>query len=214
MVTDTETRTEHPVVRVLRFPTRQMRRVYDWTIGWSRTKYARVVLILVAFSESAFFIVPPDLLIIPMVLTNRRRWWLIASEALIASIAGAVFGYVIGAAVFDAVGRPIIDLYGLTPQFEDVGRLYDENAFLTLFTAAFTPIPFKVFTIAGGVFQISLPEFIAGAVVGRAARFFLVAGLVRIFGEPISRFIERWFDILALAFGALLVGGFVVLRIL
>ncbi|BCW98959.1 MAG: cytochrome b561 [Armatimonadota bacterium] len=200
--------------RLATAPSRAMRALYDWTIGWSRTRHAPWALFGIAFAESSFFPVPPDVLLIPMALAAPRRWWLTALICTAGSVAGAALGYYIGLAFYETVGVRIVDFYDLHAAMETVGRKYSENAFAAVFTAAFTPIPFKVFTIAGGVFQIPLPMLLAGSVVGRAGRFFLVAGLLRLFGEPVQRFIEKYFDILSLVFVALLIGGFVVVKMM
>lgn len=194
-------------------PSRGMRKLYDWTIHWSKTKYAKVSLFGLAFAESSFFPIPPDVLLIAMTVADRYKWWLLASITTIGSVLGGIFGYYIGFTLFETVGKPIVDLYHLQKYFEVVQIKYDQNAFLAVFTAAFTPIPFKVFTIAGGVFQIPLTSLILGSILGRAGRFFLVAGLLRIFGQRVADAIEKYFDIFSLIFMALLIGGFVLLRL-
>jgi len=191
-----------------------MRALYDWTIGWSRTRQAPWALFGIAFAESSFFPVPPDVLLIPMALASPRRWWLTALVCTAGSVLGAVLGYYIGLAFYETVGVRIVDFYDLQAAMEAVGQRYSENAFAAVFTAAFTPIPFKVFTIAGGVFQIPLGMLLAGSVVGRAGRFFLVAGLLRLFGEPVQRFIEKYFDLLSLLFVALLIAGFAAVKLM
>lgn len=191
-----------------------MRKLYNWTMHWSRTKNAKFALFGIAFVESSFFPIPPDVLLIAMTVANRMKWWFYASIATIGSVAGGVMGYYIGLTLFETIGQQIVDFYHLGKYFETVQLKYTENAFLAVFTAAFTPIPFKVFTIAGGVFQIQLTDLVLGSLLGRAGRFFGVALALRIFGEKISRAIEKYFDILSLLFMALLIGGFIILRML
>jgi membrane protein YqaA with SNARE-associated domain len=200
--------------RLAAAPSRAMRALYDWTIGWSRTRQAPWALFGIAFAESSFFPVPPDVLLIPMALASPRRWWLTALVCTAGSVLGAVLGYYIGLAFYETVGVRIVDFYHLQAAMEAVGQRYSENAFAAVFTAAFTPIPFKVFTIAGGVFQIPLGMLLAGSAVGRAGRFFLVAGLLRLFGEPVQRFIEKYFDLLSLLFVALLIAGFAAVKLM
>jgi membrane protein YqaA with SNARE-associated domain len=200
--------------RLATAPSRAMRALYDWTIGWSRTRQAPWALFGIAFAESSFFPVPPDVLLIPMALASPRRWWLTALVCTAGSVLGAVLGYYIGLAFYETVGVRIVDFYHLQAAMEAVGQRYSENAFAAVFTAAFTPIPFKVFTIAGGVFQIPLGMLLAGSAVGRAGRFFLVAGLLRLFGEPVQRFIEKYFDLLSLLFVALLIAGFAAVKLM
>ena len=149
-----------------------------------------------------------------MTVAHRFKWWLYASIATAGSVLGGVLGYYIGFALFATIGQQIIEFYHFEKYFQIVQAKYEENAFLAVFTAAFTPIPYKVFTIAGGVFHIQLSALIIGSLFGRAGRFFAVALTIRIFGEKISRAIEKYFDILSLLFMALLIGGFLILRVL
>jgi membrane protein YqaA with SNARE-associated domain len=202
------------VVHYLKWPTRTMFRLYQWTIKWARTAYAKVALFLVALTESSFFPIPPDVLLIAMTVADRYRWWLFASIATVGSVLGAVIGYYIGYALYGSVGQAIVDFYGLQEYFTTVQNRYDDNVTLAVFAAAFTPIPFKVFTIAGGVFHVSLPALILGAIMGRAGRFFAVAFALRLFGKAIADSIERYFNVLSIVFLVLLVGGFVAVRYL
>jgi len=203
-----------PIIAFLLLPNKLLYVLYRWTIAWSRTKYARLSLFLIAFSESSFFPVPPDVLLIAMSVAERKKWWIFAGIATAGSIAGAILGYYIGYALYESVGRPIISFYHLQEYFDYVGRRYQENASLAIFTAAFTPIPFKVFTLAGGLFKISLTELLIGSIFGRAGRFFTVAFAIRIFGKQIERVIEKYFNILSIIFAILLIGGFIILRYL
>lgn len=193
-------------------PGRAMRRLYDWTIQWSRSRHAPYALFGISFMESSFFPVPPDALLIPMVVARRERWLQHALICTLGSVLGALLGYAIGMFLFEAVGKPIAAMYNLHAQMETVGRHYQDNAFLTVLTAAFTPIPYKVITIAAGLFEVSLATLMIASAVGRASRFFLVAGLLRIFGKPIADTLERHFNIFSLVFMALLIGGFLALR--
>lgn len=199
---------------VVRLPARTLRRLYDWTIRWARTKQAPYALFVIAFAESSFFPVPPDALLIPMVVARRERWLRVALICTLGSVCGAALGYLIGWAFYESVGKRVVDAYSLHHSMQMIGDKYSQNAFLTVLTAAFTPIPYKVITIGAGLFSVSLSTLLFASFVGRAGRFFLVAGLLRIFGERMAAFIERYFDILSLAFAALLIGGFVVIRYL
>jgi membrane protein YqaA with SNARE-associated domain len=203
-----------PFVRYMLIPSKAMRRLYDWTLHWGKTRHAKFALFGLSFAESSFFPIPPDVLLIAMTVAHRYKWWLFATIATIGSVSGALFGYLIGLTLFESLGKPIIEFYHLQNAFMLVGEKYSQNAFLSVFTAAFTPIPFKVFTIAGGVFHISIPELIIGATLGRAGRFFAVTGALRVFGKRVSDTIEKYFDIFSLAFILLLIGGFVILRFL
>jgi membrane protein YqaA with SNARE-associated domain len=205
---------QSPIVYYLHWPTRTMYRLYRWTIKWAQTGYARVALFLVALTESSFFPIPPDVLLIAMTVADRFKWWIYATIATVGSVLGAVLGYYIGYALYGSVGQAIVDFYGLQEYFSTVQARYENNVTLAVFAAAFTPIPFKVFTIAGGVFSVSLPAMILGALLGRAGRFFAVAFALRIFGKAIADSIERYFNILSILFLVLLVGGFVAVRYL
>jgi membrane protein YqaA with SNARE-associated domain len=199
---------------VLKAPSRAMRRLYDWTIGWSQKKKAPYALFSIAFAESSFFPVPPDALLIPMVIANRMRWLFLALLTTMGSVLGALLGYFIGWGLYESVGKPIVDFYGLQAKMELVAEKYAEHAFLAILTAAFTPIPYKVFTISAGLFHISLPILVFASILGRGARFFIVAALLRIYGRRISDTLEKYFDVFALAFMVLLIGGFIVVRYL
>lgn len=191
---------------------RWMRKLYDWTIHWSKSQHAFWALFGIAFAESSFFPVPPDVLLIPMVVGNPKKWWKIAGICTLGSVIGAFFGYFIGWLFYESIGKPIVDFYHFQSQMDYIGTQYAQNAFLTILTAAFTPIPYKVITIAAGLFKISLATLTIASVIGRAGRFFLVAGLLRIFGKKVEKFIEKYFDMLALLFMVLLIGGFLVIK--
>lgn len=196
------------------WPSKTMYRLYHWTLKWGKTKYATYSLFTLAFVESSFFPIPPDVLLIAVTVANRAKWWFYATIATIGSVLGAILGYYIGYAVYGTIGEPIVQFYHLDKHFETVRVAYESNAFLALFTAAFTPIPFKVFTVAGGLFQISLVDLILGSILGRAGRFFAVAFALRIFGKKVEDTIEKYFNILSIAFIVLLVGGFLILQLL
>jgi len=191
-----------------------MRSLYDWTIHWAGTPQAPIALFCVAFIESSFFPIPPDVLLIAMVIADRKRWLKDATICTIGSVIGALFGYFIGWGLYETIGRWIVETYGLQEMMELVGRKYSENAFLTVFTAAFTPIPYKVITIAGGLFRIPISVLIVASIIGRAGRFFLVAGALYVFGKKIEKMIEKYFDIFSFIFAALLISGFLALKYL
>ena len=190
-----------------------IRPLYDWTMALAAKPYALWALALVAFAESSFFPIPPDVLIIPMVLAARQKAWKIAVVCTVASVAGGIAGYGIGAFLFDAVGQPILDLYHATEKFDEIRALYNEHGVLIVFSAGFSPIPYKLFTIASGVTGMDPVSFALASLVGRAGRFFLVAGLLWKFGAPIRTFIEAHLGKLSLAFVVLLVGGFVLIKV-
>ena len=191
-----------------------IRKCYDWTINWAKTKYANWALFCIAFAESSFFPVPPDVLLIPMVIVDRKKWFQTALICSAGSVLGALLGYFIGYQLYELIGQKIVDLYNLQGAVDIVSVKYQEHAFLAVFTAAFTPIPFKVFTIVAGLVKISIISLIVASAAGRSARFFIVAGLIRIFGEKIRYFIEKYFNILTVVFMVLLIGGFVLIKFL
>jgi len=200
------------IVNFFMAPIRWMRRLYDWTLHWSKTRQAPYALFGIAFAESSFFPIPPDVLLIPMVVADKKSWIRQAAICTAGSVCGAFLGYFIGWSLFETVGKAIVEMYHFEEVMKLVGQKYAENAFLTVFTAAFTPIPYKVITIAGGLFQISLSVLFIASALGRGARFFLVAGALRIFGERIEKTIEKYFDLFSIVFIVLLIGGFIVLR--
>lgn len=202
------------ITRITSAPSNLMRRVYDWTIGWSRTRKAPYALFTIAFAESSFFPVPPDALLIPMVVARQKRWFALALICTMGSVLGALLGYLVGWVLWESVGQPIVAFYSLEHAMDLVREKYSENGFLAILTAAFTPIPYKVFTISAGLCKIPVYTLVVASVIGRAGRFFLVAGLLRIFGERISRYIEKYFDILSLVFLALLIAGFLAVKYL
>jgi membrane protein YqaA with SNARE-associated domain len=191
-----------------------LRRLYHWVLGWADRPGGTWALFGIAFAEASFFPIPPDVLLIPLALGRVRRSLWFALVCTAGSVLGAIAGYAIGAFLFASIGRPILELYDGVDQFARLGQLFDENLLLTLGTAGFTPIPFKVFTIAAGAFGVSFPAFVAISAMSRGARFFLVAGLIRAFGNPIRAFIERYFNLLTIVFVVLLVLGFLGVSVL
>lgn len=188
------------------------RRLYDWVLHWAETPHSLAALFVLAFAESSFFPIPPDVLMIALVLGSLPRWWLFAAVCTVGSVLGGVAGYAIGMFLMDSVGVRVIDFYNAHAYYDKVALWYKEYDVWIVFVAAFTPIPYKVFTIASGAFHMNLAAFAAVSLIGRGARFFLVAGLLRLVGEPMRRFIDKYFDWLALAFAALLIGGFAVIK--
>lgn len=190
------------------------RKIYEWTIHWARTPQAARALSLLAFAESSFFPVPPDVLLIAMCVAKPKKSFLYAALCSVFSVLGGMLGYLIGWGFWEIAG-PFFFRYipGFTEEaFGKVAALYQSNAFLAVFSAGFTPIPYKVFTITGGVCKISFPTLVAASALGRAGRFFLVGGLIYFFGEPVRRFIERYLGWLTIAFAILLIGGFLLIK--
>ncbi len=193
---------------------RTARRLYDWVLRWADSPYAVVALAVLSFTEASFFPVPPDVLLIAMCLGSRGRSWWFATVCSVASVLGGLAGYGIGAFLWGHVDQFFYTyIPGFNPaRFEQVRALYVSWGVVIVFTAGFSPIPYKLFTIASGVMAMPLLPFIAASAVSRAGRFFLVAGLIYKLGEPVKIFIDKYFNWLALAFSLLLVGGFVALK--
>lgn len=190
------------------------RRLYDWVLSWADTRYGATALFLLAFAESSVFPIPPDVLLIALVLGSPSRWWKLGALSTLGSTIGGAVGYLIGKFLMDGVGMRIIDFYHAHAYFEQVRNWYLQYDLWIVFVAAFTPIPYKVFTIASGAFDMNLLGFCAVSFVGRGARFFLVAGLLRVAGPAMKRFIDKYFDLLAVAFVVLLIGGFALIKYL
>lgn len=186
-----------------------LRRLYDWTMSLAARKDAEKALAGVSFVESSVFPIPPDVLLIPMVLAERSRWMRYALICTIASVIGAMFGYVIGAFLFDVVGKPIIDLYNAQEAFSRIQQWYDIWGGWGVLFAAITPFPYKVLTIFSGFTGLDLLTFVVVSIVGRGFRFYLVSWLLHRFGEPIREFIEKNLGLLFTLFMVLLIGGFV-----
>jgi membrane protein YqaA with SNARE-associated domain len=191
-----------------------MRRLYDWTIKWAEKPHSTWALFILAFCESSFFPIPPDVLLIALAVSLPSKSFKYALVCSVGSILGGCFGYFIGYQFFEYVGRPIINFYHITDVFDAVSEKYRSNAFASIAVAGFTPIPYKVFTIAAGVCKINIFTLILASALSRTARFFLVAGLFYLFGPKIKTVIEKYFNILSIVFVILLISGFVAIKYL
>lgn len=191
-----------------------LRKLYDWVLSWAHKKYSSAALFVLAFSESSFFPVPPDVLQIALSVSKPKKSFYYALIASVGSVLGGILGYFIGLFLFDTIGSFIINTLGYQAQFDAVGDLYKSYAFLAILVSAFTPIPYKVFTIAAGFWQVGLLPLIAASAIGRSARFFIVATLIYFFGPKIKEFIDKYFNILTIIFIILLLGGFLIIKYL
>lgn len=189
-----------------------VRRLYDWVLHWAETPYSTWALFLLAFSESSFFPIPPDVLLIALAVAKPSKALRYALVCSVGSVLGGCLGYLIGYEFMAAVGQKIVDFYGLTDKVAYIQSLYQQYDAWAVGIAGFTPIPYKVFTIAAGMFKIDFPVFILASLLSRSARFFLVGGLIYKFGPSIQGFIDRYFNTLAVIFTALLVLSFIVLK--
>lgn len=192
------------------------RRLYDWVLSFAHSRHSGTALFVLSFTESSFFPIPPDVLLGPLCLGNRRKALWFATITTVASVLGAILGYAIGWGAWEVV-RDVVFTYvpGFSPEkFATVERWYDQWGVWVLFAAAFTPIPFKVFTIAGGVFGQPLLPFIGVSIIGRGLRFYLVALIFWWIGPRATPLIDRYFNLLCIAFVVLLIGGFAMLKVL
>lgn len=186
-----------------------LRRLYDWTMSLAATRHAEKALFGVSFVESSIFPIPPDVLLIPMVLARREQWLRIAIICTLGSVLGAFLGYAIGMFLFETIGQPILAFYGKADSFQQLSEWYNTSSWggWAIFGAAITPFPYKVVTIFSGTTGFNLALFAVISVIGRGFRFFLVAGLLYYFGEPIRTFIEKYLGLLFVLFLVLLAGG-------
>jgi membrane protein YqaA with SNARE-associated domain len=191
-----------------------LRKLYFWTLHWADHKYAIPVLFFISFIESSFFPIPPDVLLMAICFSRPKRWMQAAFWCTIASVLGGVFGWYIGWGLWEVVGQPIVKFYHGEAVMEQVKELYNSWGFWGVLIAAITPIPYKVFTIASGVFQYDLLQLVFASIIGRGFRFFLVAGLIRLYGEKVRKFIETRLEICLILGTIAGIGGIVALKFL
>ena len=193
-------------------------RLYKKCLNLAAHKNSNFFLGLVSFIESSFFPIPPDVMIIPMVIVKKKNYLKIFFIASVFSVLGGIFGYVLGAIFFD-IAMNIIEFYGYENKITSLkNSLSEGEGFLAwlsiLFLAGFTPIPFKVFTVSAGAFDVNFIMFIVASTLSRSARFFLVSGLIWKYGKPIHVFIDKYFNKLAILFTSLLISGFLLIKYL
>ena len=195
-----------------------VKRLYLWVLHWADTPYGTPALFCLSFAESSFFPIPPDVLQIALSVSKPRRSFYYAAVSVVASVLGAVLGWYIGYALWTSVGDFVLThgrWLGFTQEnFDLVKQKYDQWGLLAIMVAAFTPIPYKVFTIAAGVFRIPLPVLLVASILGRSARFFAVAACIFIFGPSVKELIDKYFGLATVVFTVLLIGGFVLIRYL
>ena len=168
--------------------------LYQKVLHWSKHKHAPAYLGMLSFAESSFFPIPPDVMLAPMVLAKRERAWHYAALTTITSVAGGLAGYLIGMFLFSEIGQPVIDMYQAQENFDQVKAWFDQYGIWVVFVAGFSPIPYKLFTITSGVLALAMLPFTLASLVGRGARFFLVAGLLFWGGEKLEQFLHRRID--------------------
>jgi membrane protein YqaA with SNARE-associated domain len=190
-----------------------IKRLYNWILSWSESRWGWLALFTIALFEASFFPLPPDILLIALCLGATKRSFRFATICLVGSVLGAALGYMIGYFLWTTPSGEATALANLfyeyifsVDSFNNVGALYDRFNFWIVFTAGFTPLPFKLFTIAGGMFHINFLMFIIASMVSRGMRFFLIAWLIWKFGAPIKSFIDKYFNLLATLFTIILIG--------
>ena len=188
--------------------------VYNWTIKLSATRYALWALAIVAFAESSFFPIPPDILLIPLIIAKPRNAYLIALIAMIASVLGGGLGYYIGLKLYETIGIIIINFYHAQQIFLEFQAQFNKYGAAAVLFAGVTPFPYKIITISSGIAGMSFYKFVIFSIIARGARFFIIAILLRLYGEPIRNFIERHLNLLFIAFMVLLVLGFLLIKVI
>ena len=198
-----------------------LKKCYNWVLSWADSKWGTLALFILAFAESSFFPIPPDVLLIALCLGATARSFRYALICTAGSILGAMAGYAIGFFLWQTPSgefTAIADFFfrvipGFSPEeYHKISVLYDQYDFWIVFTAGFTPLPYKLITITSGVFDINFLMFLFASIISRGLRFFLFAWLIWRYGAPIKSFIEKYFNWLAIAFTVLLIGGFVAIK--
>lgn len=190
------------------------RRMYDWVLSLAHRRHATTALFVLSFAESSFFPIPPDVLLMPMAMSRRERALWYATVCSVASVLGGMFGYVIGMWLWEGVSGFFFTYVFSQATFDKVAGAYQQYDFVAVFGAGFTPLPYKVFTIAAGVCKVNFGMFVVASVISRSARFFIEAGLVWKFGPPIRTFIEKYFNWICIGVTAAGVAGFVAIKYL
>lgn len=191
-----------------------LKRLYSWVLHWAETAYGTWALFFLAFCESSFFPIPPDILLIALSVAIPKKAFKYALICSAGSVLGGCLGYLIGWQFMISIGEKIINFYGMSQKVDYIRTLYMQYDALAIGVAGFTPIPYKVFTISAGAFGINFPVFVIASLVSRSLRFFLVGGLIYLFGPAIQSFINKYFNVLAVAFTILLVAGFAIIKYL
>ena len=191
-----------------------LRRFYDNVLALAASRYAPWWLAVISFSESSFFPIPPDALLIPMCLARPDRAWRLALICTVSSVVGGAFGYLIGYALFEVLAAAVIQFYHYEAAFERFRAMYAEYGLWVILVKGFTPIPYKIVTIASGAADFIFVVFMLASLATRGARFFLVAGLIRAYGEPVRGFIERRLTLVTTLGVVGIVGGFLLLKLL
>tara|TARA_B100000902_G_scaffold114344_1_gene115402 strand:+ start:674 stop:1288 length:615 start_codon:yes stop_codon:yes gene_type:complete len=200
-----------------------LKNLYNWVLEWSNSKWGAFALFLLAFTEASFFPIPPDVLLIALCLGSRSKSLYFVAICSLGSALGAIFGYSLGYFLWWNGSQEFSQFanffFNIIPGFSteiffDIKQKYEEWNFWVIFVSGFTPIPFKVFTVSAGAFNINFNLFLIASLIARSARFLIIGGLIWRFGEPIRSFIDKYFNILAFLFSFLLVGSFFIIKYL
>ena len=170
--------------------------IYNKILSWAKHPHAERYLAGVSFAESSFFPIPVDVMLAPMVFANKQKAWRFALITTLMSVLGGMFGYLIGAFLFDSYGQQLLNLFDAHDTFESIKESYREHGMVIILLAGVTPIPYKIFTVASGVMGIAIIPFILMSIVGRGIRFFAVAGLIKLGGDKLESTIHQkieWF---------------------
>jgi membrane protein YqaA with SNARE-associated domain len=217
------------MIKFLKVPLLWTRKLYDWVLGWGDSRYALLALFLLAFAEASFFPIPPDALLIALCMGAYRKWYRFATICSVGSILGGILGYLIGHYAFELIGDKMLDLTASLAG-TDSGELLNQARYWfnekevwgmrvgpwAVGIAGFTPIPYKVFTITAGFFEMNFIPFLVASAISRSLRFFVVTGLIGLlykrYGDRIKHFIDKYFNLLAVAFVILLILGFLSIK--
>lgn len=182
--------------------------IYTTILAWAKHRHAERYLAGVSFAESSFFPIPVDVMLAPMVLADKDKAWRLAAITTVMSVMGGIFGYLIGAFLFDSYGEQILDYFHAHDTFEAIKDKYAAHGILIILLAGFTPIPYKIFTIASGVLGIAFLPFVLLSLIGRGGRFFMVAGLVRLGGDKLEETLHKQVEIIGwVTLGLVALGG-------
>jgi len=185
-------------------------KIKKWIVKNSGKRSARVALRIVAFTESSFFPIPPDPFLGALVIINPKKWLVLTLNVVGYSVMGGILGYLLGFWFFDLFGPKIISFYDLADEFIIVEQFFINHAFWSVFVSAFTPIPYKVFTIGAGLFHVNFLVFLVASILGRGLRFLFVGSIFRYVGEKYSDLIFKYFNLLTLFFGLLIIGYLII----
>jgi membrane protein YqaA with SNARE-associated domain len=190
-----------------------MQRIYIRCMAWIQTPAGLWVFFFIALAESSFFPIPPDVFLVALCVGEPKKSFKFATVCTVGSVIGGALGYGLGLAFMDTLGMKIVELYGLGDKYDVVTAWYQQYDALAVAAAGFTPLPYKLFTITAGACKVSFLTFMLASIASRAARFFLVAALIYKFGAPVQYFINKYFNLLTIVFLLLLIGGFVLIKL-